>query len=262
MADTNESSISNYERLGYSFSKRSWARSDELAKQVQALADELDGQNWLDVGCGPGDLTTLLYRPGRNIIGFDLSAKMILDNRTRLLPTTLVQGDVHNCPFRSNIFDVAACRNVLKHCRNIQLAISEMTRVCRPFGHLLIVESCASSEEDRRFMDSVISVSEPTQHGFLTPSEWEWIVTNSGTRLVARTNFTHQVVSTPEYRAEQYGMNEAKLARHWKIFSSAPSRIRERKEIQQSVDGELRFRLSWVAILAQVLKVTNSTTRS
>lgn len=163
---------SNHERLGRDFSKRSWAKSHEVAGQLQRFIDQLDCGKWLEVGSGAGDFTQLLSRTGRNVISFDLSTNMLHGARDKVERIIPVQGDVHHCPFRADIFDVVACRNVLKHCHDTRLAIAEMKRVCRPSGHLLVVESCAFSELDRQFMNSVIAVAEPDQNSFLTPDEW------------------------------------------------------------------------------------------
>ncbi|MEU8633237.1 class I SAM-dependent methyltransferase [Amycolatopsis sp. NPDC048633] len=243
----------NYDRLGTRFSNRSWAQNDEIAKPIRSLTSSLSGNRWLEVGSGAGDFTRILSGPGRDIVGLDLSIGMLHGARTQVGLKSAVQGDVCRCPFESCTFDVVACRNVLKHCSDMSSAIVEMKRVCRSSGHLVVVESCVANELDRAFMNSVVAVTEPNQSPFLRPGEWVEALTDSRARLVSSTTFTHQVVSTPDYRVEQYGLSENQLEEHWKLFANAPEEIRGQKEIRQSSDGVLEFRLLWVAIVIQLM---------
>jgi ubiquinone/menaquinone biosynthesis C-methylase UbiE len=243
---------SNYDRLGTRFSKRSWAKNEEIAKHIRSLVNLLDGSRWLEAGSGAGDFTRLLSSPGRNVVSLDLSFDMLRSACSHTAKTVAVQGDVSRCPFRPGAFDVVTCRNVLKHCIDIGSAITEMQRVCRPFGHLLVVESCVSNELDRAFMNSVIAVTEPNQTPFLTPMEWIEALTDSGARLVSSTTFTHKVVSTRDYRIEQFDLDEERLERHWNLFANAPKKLVNEKEIRQSSDGVLEFRLLWAATVVQI----------
>lgn len=244
--------VSNYERLGGSFSRRGWVNDPKVIANLRPLISNLEDGLWLDVGSGAGDFAVLLAEKGSRIVGIDSSAHMLRSSSRVNAPLIPVQGDVHQLPFASESFHAVACRNVLKHCADKELAIRQLSRVSRRGAYMLIVESCAFDEADKRFMNSVIAVSEPRQSSFMTPPEWADLATARGGILLRQIEFTHRVISTSAYRIEQYAMDPAALSVHWKLFECAPEEIKDRKQIVQQVGGELSFLLSWTALLVQL----------
>lgn len=53
---------------------------------------------------------------------------------------TFLAGDVTALPFGFGAFDVSGCVGVLHHVRRPELAVSELTRVTRPGGLVLVVD--------------------------------------------------------------------------------------------------------------------------
>ncbi|MDQ4142409.1 MAG: methyltransferase domain-containing protein [Actinomycetota bacterium] len=241
--------FSNYERLGARFSHRGWARNPEMSSEIVELASGLPNGRWLDVGCGPGDFSDLLSRPKVSLYGMDLSRRMLQALKESAREVAAIQGDAHALPLRDEEFGVAACRNLLKHCRDPSRVLLEMVRVTRPKGKFLIVESCALGDDDRRFMDEVITISEPGQSPYRTPTEWAELVRQASIEVCTQKVFPHHVVSTPDYRREQFGLDDQRLRAHWNRFSTAPPAVRRLMDITQSDDGVLRFSLFWTAIL-------------
>jgi ubiquinone/menaquinone biosynthesis C-methylase UbiE len=103
------------------------------------------GQDLLDVGCGPGTITTDLasrVAPGRTI-GIDLSPSVIAVARRRQQESGLTnvlfeEGDVYRLSFDDSSFDVVYAHQVLQHLSDPVAALSEMRRVLR-IGGLLAV---------------------------------------------------------------------------------------------------------------------------
>ncbi|CAK7210760.1 hypothetical protein SBRCBS47491_000888 [Sporothrix bragantina] len=121
----------------------------------------------LDVGCGPGTITTgfLKYAPEGAVVGVDLSADVLVtarqvaaDNNVPLHPddgtvgkpgdatVTFLQGDVlKKLPFPDDTFDVVYCSQVLGHLPPPDLpvqALVEMRRVLKPGGVLGSRDGC------------------------------------------------------------------------------------------------------------------------
>lgn len=249
MAPADNTKFSNYDRLGAAFSRRGWARDTEVSSQIVALTSDLPKGRWLDVGCGPGDFSGLLARRKVSLYGVDLSHRMLQTLEHDAVVFAAIQSAGQALPFRDGVFAVAACRNLLKHCPDPSAVLSEMRRVASSNGKFLIVESCTLGEEDRRFMNEVIGVSEPNQSPYRTPTEWAEVVTQSGLSVCNQTVFAHYVVSTPAYRREQFGLDEERLRAHWDLFSTAPLGVRQLMNISQADEGLLRFSLFWTAIL-------------
>jgi SAM-dependent methyltransferase len=92
----------------------------------------------LDAGCGTGGNAIFLRRYGQ-VIGFDLAAEALELGGARL-PGVLARGSVQAIPFADARFDVVTSFDVLYHraVPDEARALSEMRRVLRPGGRLLI----------------------------------------------------------------------------------------------------------------------------
>ena len=78
----------------------------------------------LDLGCSNSPYSK--YFPNR--VGVDLKKGKRVD----------VIGDAHDLPFKDNTFDIILCTEVLEHLHTPQKAISEMQRVLKPKGKLIL----------------------------------------------------------------------------------------------------------------------------
>jgi ubiquinone/menaquinone biosynthesis C-methylase UbiE len=103
---------------------------------LQALAAGLDV---LDVGCGPGTITTGLagrVLPG-TVVGIDRSAEVVDQARTlaeQLSNVRFEVGDVYALGYPDDSFDVVHAHQVLQHLSDPVAALREMGRVCKPGG--------------------------------------------------------------------------------------------------------------------------------
>ena len=102
------------------------------------------GRQVLEIGLGEGADAEQLIRLGARWSGVDLTAESVARVRTRLslraLPyETLAQASVLNLPFPADSFDVVFSHGVLHHVPQIQAAQSEIHRVLRPDGELVIM---------------------------------------------------------------------------------------------------------------------------
>jgi len=86
----------------------------------------------LDVGCGIGDMVRL--RP--NTVGVDVNPKSVEFCANKGLEVVQMQPDV--LPFESESFDSVNLDNVLEHLVDPTKLISEIHRVLRPGGVLLV----------------------------------------------------------------------------------------------------------------------------
>ncbi len=99
----------------------------------------------LDVATGTARLPrALLAQPsfGGAITAIDLSAKMLDEARVQLgvdaTRVKLMQHDAEQLPFDAGSFDVVACLEALEFMREPHVAISEMLRVLKPNGLLML----------------------------------------------------------------------------------------------------------------------------
>jgi 2-polyprenyl-3-methyl-5-hydroxy-6-metoxy-1,4-benzoquinol methylase len=108
------------------------------------------GYKILDVGCGQGRHTCEASRfENVTVFGVDICSKDIAEANKRLKihkdvgehggghSTTLV-GDIKNLPFENGFFDIVICSEVLEHIPEQETAVSEIVRVLKPGGNLVV----------------------------------------------------------------------------------------------------------------------------
>jgi demethylmenaquinone methyltransferase/2-methoxy-6-polyprenyl-1,4-benzoquinol methylase len=112
-----------------------------------AIADVRPGQKVLDIAGGTGDMARAFARkvgPGGMVVHTDINDAMLRRGRDRLLdeglalPTTLC--DAETLPFRTGSFDLACVAFGLRNMTHKERALTEMGRVLRDGGRLLVLE--------------------------------------------------------------------------------------------------------------------------
>jgi SAM-dependent methyltransferase len=99
-----------------------------------------DGQDVLDVGCGPATITIDLARryPDSRVLGID-PATAVIDGVTDLPDNCEVRvGDLFDGSLPDDAFDVVHAHQVLQHLDDPVAALREMRRVCRPGGVIAV----------------------------------------------------------------------------------------------------------------------------
>lgn len=113
-----------------------WSRL--LAPQVAELAGVRTGLRVLDVGCGPGALTTeLVARLGAAAVAaVDPSAPFVAAARARHPGVDVRQAAAEQLPFADGTFDAALAQLVVHFMVDPVAGLAEMARVTRPGGVL------------------------------------------------------------------------------------------------------------------------------
>ena len=117
-----------------------WRTAENSAGYL--LASLRPGLDLLDVGCGPGTITTDLARrvaPGRMVAvdrALDVLAQASAHAAGQGVSINPHAADVYDLPFRDASFDVVHAHQVLQHLIDPVRALAEMRRVLRPGGLL------------------------------------------------------------------------------------------------------------------------------
>jgi SAM-dependent methyltransferase len=107
---------------------------DEL--ELQLIRQYGRGRDVFEAGCGTGLLLREAGYVARSAVGLDLSRGMLRTAQERGL--RVVQGSLTDVPLPSASVDLVYSMKVLAHVPPIQAAVSELARVVRPGGHLLL----------------------------------------------------------------------------------------------------------------------------
>ena len=102
---------------------------------IPALLSQIPPQGRiLDVGTGTGRISIPLQRLGADVIGIDLSLKMMTKQRDKYPATRLVQGDASRLPFASRQIDAVVTTHVMHLIGPWREALREYRRVLKPGG--------------------------------------------------------------------------------------------------------------------------------
>jgi SAM-dependent methyltransferase len=111
-------------------------RELELIKEVvQARRPKLI----LDYGCGGGWLSLLLLRWGFDVVGVDVSGKMVKSAKSVCREADFIVCDAMRLPFRDEVFDLTVGISILHHL-DLKHAFNELKRISLDRSVLLFME--------------------------------------------------------------------------------------------------------------------------
>lgn len=112
-------------------------------RRAAQLTRAREGQRVLDICTGTGALAALLRRrvgPSGQVVGLDLTEAMVELARRRVAQVEFMVGDAGQLPFEPGSFDAASMAFGLRNLASHEQALSEVLRVLRPGGRVVILE--------------------------------------------------------------------------------------------------------------------------
>ena len=119
-------------------------------RELHSIVDDWlaieNGQTVLDLGCGLGRATreaALRAGPTGKAVGLDISQTLLRAAEARSLADTVpvyVHGDAAALPFARGAFDCVRAERLLMHVPDPAVVMSEIARVLRPGGKLVLIE--------------------------------------------------------------------------------------------------------------------------
>jgi ubiquinone/menaquinone biosynthesis C-methylase UbiE len=97
------------------------------------------GSRLLEVGSGTGHWSRFFVENGFDVVGFDVSARMVeVASAKRIPDATFLVADGGEIPFADGSFDVVAAVTTLEFAGSMDRVLGEMARCARPGGWLVI----------------------------------------------------------------------------------------------------------------------------
>jgi ubiquinone/menaquinone biosynthesis C-methylase UbiE len=125
------------------------ARRPDLAERVRRFVEPSGDERALDAGTGTGALAFALSPLVAEVVGVDLVPELLDEARKRAgeFPNvSFVEGDVTKLPPDLGEFDLSGSLRTLHHVRRPELAVSELARVTRSGGRILVVDQLAPAD--------------------------------------------------------------------------------------------------------------------
>jgi demethylmenaquinone methyltransferase/2-methoxy-6-polyprenyl-1,4-benzoquinol methylase len=94
----------------------------------------------LDVACGTGDMVLALQEARCTVTGVDLSEEMLAIARQKAPAATYLIADAEQLPFEDGAFDAVTCAFGVRNFVHLEQGLSEMLRVLKPGGKMVILE--------------------------------------------------------------------------------------------------------------------------
>jgi 2-polyprenyl-3-methyl-5-hydroxy-6-metoxy-1,4-benzoquinol methylase len=103
----------------------------------ELLPEDLHGKKLLDAGAGTGWFSARACQRGARVTSLDVGEKLLAQVAKKCDSERIV-GDVLSLPFDPESFDFVICSEVIEHTVEPSRAVSELARVLRPGGVLII----------------------------------------------------------------------------------------------------------------------------
>jgi SAM-dependent methyltransferase len=189
-------------------------RASDLAQRVRRLLGPFSGKEAVvDAGCGTGALAFALAPHVADVVGVDTRTDY-LDAARAAAPENVrvLEGDVMALPFGYGEFDIAACHRVLHHVRRPELAVSELARVTRLGGRVLIVDQLGSIDPLRSLeMDRFEKLRDASHQRLLPDADIRGYL-DANDLVLLTSEVTRELVDL-ERRLDLAGMPEQERAR-------------------------------------------------
>ncbi|MBN1945884.1 MAG: methyltransferase domain-containing protein [Bradymonadales bacterium] len=175
-----------YERYSRPYLTR-LVTSRSLDEEYDLAVDLLrlkQGQSVLDIACGTGNFSrrfAAVLRSSGFVVGLDRSQPMLirgelLRTQNRLSNLYFIRGDALHLPFMSDSFDRVHCGGAIHMFKEIGTALSEIHRVLREGGLLVLSTFISAPSPWQRLVRTL--VSDPFGFHWFPPIELERLLTS------------------------------------------------------------------------------------
>ena len=121
----------------------------DARETAMAAIRDLAPSRVLEVGCGWGELAEWIQRDtGAEVVAVDLSPRMVELARERGVDARV--ADVQELPFADGEFDLVVAAWMLYHVPDLDRGLTELARVLRPGGRLVILDMALPTQPQLR----------------------------------------------------------------------------------------------------------------
>ncbi len=175
-----------FAKRSQAYAKNSALSNEANLKHIIELTAPSDTDRLLDIATGTGFLAFEFAKHVFEVIGIDFTEEMLAiakqykaDNNIKNV--AFESADVESLPFEDNCFDLVSCRFAFHHFLRPEKAMSEMTRVLK-HGGKLVLSDITSSEDIKKseYQNEMETIRDPSHVKHYRPSEIVQMLNNLG----------------------------------------------------------------------------------
>lgn len=148
----------------------------------------------LDLNCGTGLVSRAMSPMVKKVVGTDISRHLIQFAKAKPLENTSYEiAEASVLPFEDSSFDVVFSRLSFNHLMNRAEVLQEMKRVCKPGGHIALLERVIPDELDGGTtvrMEFIEGLRDPSHSFFITPPEMQQLFTEENIEITTKETTT------------------------------------------------------------------------
>jgi ubiquinone/menaquinone biosynthesis C-methylase UbiE len=176
----------------YSARKRGSYEFKILLPAILNLIGNLRGKSLIDIGCGPGVYSLEFSKIRANVLGLDISRKMLDKARKNAKMTnsklTLLKTDAHFLPFMGESFDIAILILTILNAKMVQ----ETARVLKPGGLLLFSDTHPIIESKGKWESNGVGAGRIVENYF-SQDKREWRIELAPGQTVSLKYYTRTI---------------------------------------------------------------------
>ena len=190
-----ESAKERFGRQSVAYSKSSiLANKDHLNLIVDLVAPKRSDKV-LDIATGNGFLAFELADRVSEVIGCDITRDMIdtaevIRDERKLNNVTFKMMDAESLGFDDGFFDIVSCRFAFHHFTNPGKVMSEMVRVCKNGGTIVLVDGLSSEDAVKsKYHNEIEQIRDPSHVRRYPQSELEGMFRDAGLKIIHARNW-------------------------------------------------------------------------
>ncbi|HSQ03566.1 MAG TPA: methyltransferase domain-containing protein [Burkholderiales bacterium] len=170
----------------------------EVLRRIREAAALTRQSRALDVACGPGIVAEALAQDAGEVVACDITPEMLARASRRFAKAGLINvrcllGKAEHLPFDDESFDAVVNRSALHHFPRPAVALSEMGRVLRPSGHVVILDVMSSEDaEESALHNALETIRDPSHVRMLSKSELLMHLRSAGLEAKSMVSWTNQ----------------------------------------------------------------------
>lgn len=176
----------------YSERKRGSYEFKMLLPAILNLLGDLRGKKLIDIGCGPGAYSVEFAKRGADVLGIDVSQKMLDKARnnaeTANVKLTLQKSDAHSLPSTDESFDIVFLALTILNTKMVK----EAARVLKPGGLLLFSDTHPIIESKGRWEGNDIGAARVVEDYF-SQDKRQWQIKPDPGRTIILKYYTRTI---------------------------------------------------------------------